>query len=180
MRYSPFFPDNTQVRVKVDVNRPKEKGQPVMEETQLRSAQQTATHRTGSQEFWIASLRDLVHRGGKLSGGQTRRGEKVAVHEYFSDVCDEVVNDEEHKNQCGLLASVMESRLSPSPALTRIQCSRHVQGVLRWVERTERTRTPWRRLRWRRRRPQQRTQLPRTPRQGLGQEDRRVRRYQCL
>ena len=100
MRYSPFFPDNTQVRVKVDVNRPKEKGQPVMEETQLRSAQQTATHRTGSQEFWIASLRDLVHRGGKLSGGQTRRGEKVAVQEYFSDVCDEVVNDEEHKNQC--------------------------------------------------------------------------------
>ena len=158
------------------MNRPKEKGQPVMEETQLRSAQHTATHRTAAQEFWIASLRDLVHRGGKLSGGQTRRGEKVAVQEYFS----EVVKNEEHKNQCGLVASVMESRLSPSPALTRIQCSRHVQGVLRWVERTERTRTPWRRFRWRRRRPQQRTQLPRTPRQGLGQEDRRVRRYQCL
>ena len=66
-------------------------------------------------------------------GGQTRRGGKVAVQEYVSDVFDEVVNDEEQKNQCGLLASVMESRLSPSLASTRIQCSRHVQGVLRCV-----------------------------------------------
>ena len=49
------------------------------------------------------------------------------------DVCDEVVNDEEHKNQRGLLASVMKSRLSPSLVLNRIQCSRHVQGVLRCV-----------------------------------------------
>ena len=40
-----------------------------------------------------------------------------------SDVCDEVVKDEEHKNQCGLLASVMESRLSPLTALTRSQYS---------------------------------------------------------
>ena len=130
----------------------------------------TSSVKTRAQEFWVTSHRDLVHRGGPPSGGQTRRGEKVAVQECLSDVCDEVVNDEEHKNQRGLLPAVMESRLSPSPALTRIQCSRHVQGVLRWVERTERTRTLWRRLRWRRRRPQQRTQLPRksrqSPRQG--------------
>ena len=57
----------------------------------------------------------------------------MAAQEYLSDVCDEVVNDEEHKNQRGLLASVMESRLSPSPAMNRIQCSRHVQRVLRCV-----------------------------------------------
>ena len=47
MRYSPsFFPDSTQVCVEMDVNRPKEKGQPVMEWTQLRSDQQTATQAT--------------------------------------------------------------------------------------------------------------------------------------
>ena len=54
-----------------------------------------------------------MHRGGKLSGGQTRWDEKVAVHEYLSNVCGEESNGEEHKNQCGLLASVMKSRLSP-------------------------------------------------------------------
>ena len=111
MRYSPsFFLDSTQVCVEMDVNRPKEKGQPVMEVTQLRSAQQTASQATrqaseselkssGSQAL------DLVHRGGKLSGGKTRRGREGCRS--------------------------MESSLSPSPTLNRIQCSRHVQGVLR-------------------------------------------------
>ena len=43
MRDSPsFFPDSTQVCVEMDVNGPKEKGQPVMEGTQLRSARRTA------------------------------------------------------------------------------------------------------------------------------------------
>ena len=74
-----------------------------------------------------------MHRGGKLSDGQTRRSQKVAVHEYLSDVCCEDANDEEHKNQCGLLALAIESRLSPSLVLNRIQGSRHVQGVLRCV-----------------------------------------------
>ena len=32
----------------------------------------------------------------------------------MSDVCDEVLKDEEHKNQCGLLGSEMISRLSSS------------------------------------------------------------------
>ena len=68
-----------------------------------------------------------MHRG----GGQSRRGEKIVVHEYLSDVCGEDANDEEHKNQRGLLASVMEFRLSPSLEQNRTQCSRHVQGVLR-------------------------------------------------
>ena len=46
-RVSPsFFPDSTEVCVEMDVNRHKEKGQPVMEGTQLRSAQQTATKAT--------------------------------------------------------------------------------------------------------------------------------------
>ena len=90
----------------MDVNRPKEKGQPVMEGTQLRSApansysSDTSSLRIGAQELWVSSLRVFVHRGGKLSGGQTRRSEKVAVHEYLSDVCGEDANDEEHKNQC--------------------------------------------------------------------------------
>ena len=57
-------------------------------------------------------------------------GEETAVHEYLSDV-GEVVNNEGRKNQRGLLASVMKSRLSPSPVLNRIQCSRHVHRVLR-------------------------------------------------
>ena len=86
MRCSPsFLPVSIQVCVETDVIRPKEKGQPVMEGTQLRSSQQTANSSdtsslgTGGQESWATSLRDLVHRGGKLSCGQTRRGEKVAV-----------------------------------------------------------------------------------------------------
>ena len=41
-----FLPENVQVCVETDVNRPKEKGQPVMEGTQIRSAQQTATQVT--------------------------------------------------------------------------------------------------------------------------------------
>ena len=133
MRYSlSFLPVSTQVCVETDVNRPKEKGQPVMEGTQLRSAQQTGNSsdtsslRTGAQESWATSLRDLVHKGGK----------KVAVHEYLSDVSGEDANYDEHKNQCGLLASMMKSRLSPSPELNLIQCSRHVQRVLRCVRDT--------------------------------------------
>ena len=54
MRYSPsLLPENTQVCVETDVNRPKEKGQSVMEGTQIRSAQQTAaqaTRQTSEQE----------------------------------------------------------------------------------------------------------------------------------
>ena len=47
MRYSPsFFPENTHVCVETDVNRPKEKGQPVMEGTQLRLSQLAATQAT--------------------------------------------------------------------------------------------------------------------------------------
>ena len=47
MRYSPIFLlENIQVGVETDVNRLKEKGQSVMEETQIRSAQQTATQAT--------------------------------------------------------------------------------------------------------------------------------------
>ena len=47
VRYSPsFLQESTQVCVETGVNRPKEKGQPVMEGTQLRSAQQTATQAT--------------------------------------------------------------------------------------------------------------------------------------
>ena len=42
-----FLPENAQVCVEIDVNRPKEKGQPVMEGTQIRSAQQPATKVTG-------------------------------------------------------------------------------------------------------------------------------------
>ena len=149
MRNSPsFFPENTQVCVETDVNRPKEKsighgGDSAAVNSANSYSSDTSSLRRGAQEFWVTSLRDLVHRGGKLSGGQTRRSDKVAFQEYLSDVCDEVVNDEEHKNQCGLHVSVMESRLSPSPALNRIPCSRHE------------------------RRPQQSPQFPRTPRQSL-------------
>ena len=60
-----FLPENVQVCVEIDVNRPKEKGQPVMEGTQTRSAQQPATQVTrqapepgfksaGSQAFKIS------------------------------------------------------------------------------------------------------------------------------
>ena len=66
--YSPsFFPDSTQVCVEVDVNRPKEKGQPVEEgdATAVSSANghssDTSSLRTGAQEFWVTSLRDFVH-----------------------------------------------------------------------------------------------------------------------
>ena len=68
-----------------------------------------------------------------------------------------------HKNQCG----VMKSRLSPSPTLYRIHCSRHVQRV-RCVR--ERWKGPEHRGEgWvgRRRRPQQSPQFPRRPRQSL-------------
>ena len=82
-----------------------------------------------AQELWVTHFQDFVHSGARLSEVQSRRGEKVIVREYWSDVCDEVVNDEEHQNQCGLLASVMESKT----VLNRIQCSRHVQRVLRCV-----------------------------------------------
>ena len=119
MRHSPsFLPQSTQVCVETDVNRPKEKGQPVMEGTQLRSAQQTSSQATRQalelerKSSRSQSLRDLVHRGGRLRGSQSRRGEKAAVQEYLSDVCDDVVNGEEHKNQCGFLPSV--TWMSPS------------------------------------------------------------------
>ena len=130
----------------------------------------TSNPRTGAQELPITSLQESVHSGASFSGGQSRRFEEVAVQEFLSDVCDEVVKDEEHKNQCGLLASVTKSRLSPSPVLNRIQGSRHVQRVLRCVrDRWKGPGTQWRRLRWRRRGPQQNPQLPRTSRQSLRQ-----------
>ena len=139
MTYSPsFLPDRSRVCVETDVNRPKEKGQPVMEGTLLRSAQQTATQatrqasepelkRAGPQAFetsCTAAASSVVVKP---------EGEEVAVHEYLSDVRDEVVNDEEHKNQCGLRASVKEPRLSPLPVSSLIQWSRHVQRALRCV-----------------------------------------------
>ena len=47
MRYSPsFLPENPPVCVETDVNRPKKKGQSVLEGTQIRSVQQTATQAT--------------------------------------------------------------------------------------------------------------------------------------
>ena len=58
------------------------------------------TPRTGAQELRVTSLQDFVHSGAGLRGGQSRRGEEVAVQECLSDVCDEVVKDEENKNQC--------------------------------------------------------------------------------
>ena len=80
-----------------------------------------------------------MHSGARLRGVQSMRGEEAAVHEYLSDVCDEVVNDEEHKNLSGLLASVMKSRMSPSLVLNRIQGSRHVQRVLCCVRENQNT-----------------------------------------
>ena len=53
----------------------------------------------------------------------------------MSVVCGEDANGEEHKNQRGLLASVMESRLSPPRALNRIQCSRHCKEFFTVSER---------------------------------------------
>ena len=105
-----------------------------MEGTQISSSNSyssdTSNPRTGAQELQVTSLLDFVHSGARLHGSQSRRGEEVGVHECLSDVCDEVVKDEEHKNQCGLLASVMEPRLSPSQALNRID---DVQRVVRSV-----------------------------------------------
>ena len=122
MRYSPsFFPDSTQVCVEMDVNRPKEKGQPVMGQI----SKQLLKRRVKPQNV---SARALGH---KLSRHRAlRRQAQWWSNQDLSDVCGEDANDEEHKNQRGLLASVMESRLLPSPALNRIQCSRHVQGVV--------------------------------------------------
>ena len=62
-----------------------------MEGTRLRSVQQTApqaTRQASGPELksCVTSLNDFVHRGGKLSGGQSRRGEKVIVREYLNDV----------------------------------------------------------------------------------------------
>ena len=159
MRYSPsFLPENTQVCVETDVNRPL-----VMEGTQLRSVQQTATQAT--RQASESELKRAVSQAFKTSCTVVPDS-VVAVQEYLSDVCDEVVKDEQHKNQRGLFASVMESRLSPSPALNRIQCSRHVSLCQTEVERT---RTPWRRLRCRVGRPTQSPQFPRKPRQSQRQ-----------
>ena len=64
MRNSPsFLPENTQVCVETDVNRAKEKGQSVMEGTQIRSAQQTATQAT----------RQTPEQERKSSGSQASR-----------------------------------------------------------------------------------------------------------
>ena len=143
MRYSPSFSlESPHVCVGMDVNRPKEKGQQVMEGTQPRLARRTALKRhvklqnLCSRALGHTPSRPRAKR--KVRGDQTGRGEKVVVREYLSDVCGEDANDEQPRNQCGLLASVMESRLSPSPMLNRIQCSRHVQGVLRCVGELER------------------------------------------
>ena len=55
MRYSPtFFPDSPQVCVEMDVNRSKEKGQLVMEGTQLQATRQASEQElksSGSQAF---------------------------------------------------------------------------------------------------------------------------------
>ena len=76
MRHSPsFLPENIQVCVETDVNRPDEKGQPVMEGTQMWSAQETATQATrqtsepelkssGSQACTEASSSVVVNPGG--------------------------------------------------------------------------------------------------------------------
>ena len=73
MRYSPsILPENTQACVETDVNRPKEKGQPVMEGTQLRSVQQTATQAT--RQACVTSLQDFVHSGARLRGGSIQEG----------------------------------------------------------------------------------------------------------
>jgi len=47
-------------------------------------------------------------------------GDKDVVRDYWTDVCGDIVNDEEHKNQCEMLGSVMDSGMSPSPALNRL------------------------------------------------------------
>ena len=123
MRYSPSFLHSSLCRNGREQSQ--REGQPVMEGTQLRSVPENRS----AQELWVTHFQDFVHCGARLSEVQSRRGEKVIVRECWSDVCDEVVNDKEHQNQCGLLASVMESRT----VLNRIQCSRHVQRVLRCV-----------------------------------------------
>ena len=83
----------------------------------------TSSLRTRAQERWVTRLRDFVDTGGKIRGDQTRISGKVVLREYLSDVCGEVGNDEQHKNQYGLLASVTDSSMTPSPALTRARSS---------------------------------------------------------
>ena len=79
MRYSPsLFLDSTHVCGETDVNRPKEKGQPVMEGTQLRADPQTDTQATRQtseqeQELWVTHFQDFVHSGARLRGVQSRR-----------------------------------------------------------------------------------------------------------
>ena len=71
-RRSPsFLPENTQVCVETDVNRPKEKGQSVIEGTQMRSAQQLRV--TSLQDFraqWCQTPWGSIQdgRGGCRSG----------------------------------------------------------------------------------------------------------------
>jgi len=48
------------------------------------------------------------------------KGDKGVVQEYWRDVCGEVVNDEIHKNQCEMLGSVMDSRMSLLSAQNRM------------------------------------------------------------
>ena len=127
MRCSPsFFPENTHVCVETDVNRPNRR---VSRSWRRRSCGQLSVKPQNRIARALGyTLQDFVHSGARLRGVQSRRCEKVIVRKYLSDV-----NDEEHKNQRGLLASVMKSRLSPSPVLNRIRGSRHVQRVLRCV-----------------------------------------------
>ena len=82
----------------------------------------TSNPRSGAQELQVTSFQDFVHSGARLRGVNPGGARRLPF-----------IKDEEHKNQCALLASVMESRLSPSQALNRIQCSRHVQRVVRSV-----------------------------------------------
>ena len=117
--------------VGMDVNRPNEKGQQVMEGTQPRLAPEPVLKSAGSHAFETSCT--AVANSVVIKPGGARR-----LSEDLSDVCGRDANDEQPRNQCGLLASVMESRLSPSPMLNRIQCSRHVQGVLRCVGELER------------------------------------------
>ena len=118
--------------------------------------------RTGAQELWVTHFQDFLHSGARLREVQSRRSEKVIVREYWSDVCDEVVNDKEHQNQwiACVRDGIQNGAESDSVLSTRAKSSSLCQRDV------ERTRTPWRRLRWRRRRPQQTPQFPRTPRQS--------------
>ena len=53
----------------------------------------------------------------------------------MSDVCGVDANDEEHENRHGSFGSLMDSRTSQPLVLNIIQCSRHVQRILRCVRR---------------------------------------------